>query len=280
MAIIEHLDVVYGTDDANQKMDVRTPSGTGPFPGLMCLPGGGFTGTGRKDPNFIELMEALTDEGFVTAAADYRIIPDFVMPSQLHDARGAIRAFRAGFATYNLDPDLVGIFGDSAGSILSGMAHCLPFTSQYNGTVGGNPGQSNVTQAACLVSGVASALRFGSLKPNDVLRVAILLGCSSPYGPDADAAIAAYLPNARDGEDFLYLSGATPPILIVQGALDDRLIIAGAKDLYYDAVEAGLNPATGQIGMFVNPDENHGLGNATTEDAFAAIVAFFTAKLV
>jgi acetyl esterase/lipase len=279
MAITEHLDIEF--DPVNHIfMDVRVPDGAGPFPGVLVLPGGGFIVQDRKAANIVALAEDITEAGFVTCVADYRSILDVSMPALMHDWRAALTTFRAQAATHNLIVDEIGVLGISAGGIGAVMMHVLPDSPEMNGAIADASGQSVVTQCAVAVSGVVSALRFASLKTNDVQRAALLVGCASPWGPDADAALQIYLPNARDPqtEEYLYLSAATDPILLVPGAKDGRLIVAGNWDLYWDAVAAGMTPGTG-IDIFINPDQGHGIGNATEPAAFARIVQFFNDNL-
>ena len=63
----------------------------------------------------------LTDAGFVVASADYRLSHEAHFPAQLHDAKAAVRWLRDHAADYDVDPDRIYAWGDSAGGHLASL---------------------------------------------------------------------------------------------------------------------------------------------------------------
>ena len=90
-------DVTYCTaGNVAMHMDLFFPqvSGTAPSPVALYIHGGGWT-SGSKDwlgrvvdPNL------LTAKGFLVAAVDYRLAPQYKWPAQIQDAKCAVRYHR------------------------------------------------------------------------------------------------------------------------------------------------------------------------------------------
>jgi acetyl esterase len=140
-------DVVYKVTRANVQigLDVYLPASPGPFPGLVIVHGGGFR-TGGKGPCELNCWSAegyrAAGSGFAAFVIDYRLtcIPNNVPAgvtspdlcgyrwerSKLHaavkDVHNAIAWVRANAATYDVEPDSVGVLGGSAGGNLAAMA--------------------------------------------------------------------------------------------------------------------------------------------------------------
>ena len=63
---------------------------------------------------------ALARAGFVVAAAEYRTVPNR-FPALLEDGKAAVRYLRAHAEELGIDPERIGVFGDSAGGYLVEM---------------------------------------------------------------------------------------------------------------------------------------------------------------
>lgn len=101
-------------------------------PLIIYLHGGGFTSGIRTYPSVKLLCRRMAQKGYAVANIDYRLDPNFslynslgnrrAMTDAMHDAKQAIRYFKANAATYKIDTSLVFIGGESAGAITSMMA--------------------------------------------------------------------------------------------------------------------------------------------------------------
>jgi len=101
-----------------QKLDLYVPkSGSGPFPLLVWIHGGGWQG-GSKDgcPWAFFVVR-----GYVVASINYRLSHHAVFPAQIDDCQAALRWLRKNAATYKIDQNLIGIGGASAGGHLSAL---------------------------------------------------------------------------------------------------------------------------------------------------------------
>ncbi|MGB7088391.1 MAG: alpha/beta hydrolase, partial [Phormidesmis sp.] len=87
------------------------------WPVIVYIHGGGWVEQSRRDcPG-----EQLSGYGYAIACVSYRYSSEATFPAQIHDVKGAVRWLRAHAQTYQLNPDKVGAFGESAGGHLSAL---------------------------------------------------------------------------------------------------------------------------------------------------------------
>lgn len=101
-------------------------------PLIIYLHGGGFTSGSRSYLSVKQICRRMANKGYAVANIDYRLDPNFelynsatdrrAMTDAMHDAKQAIRYFKANATTYKIDTSLVFIGGESAGAITSMMA--------------------------------------------------------------------------------------------------------------------------------------------------------------
>ncbi len=101
------------------ELELFRPRGTGPFPTVLVLHGGGWVGGNRREMNAIcaELVRA----GFAAATASYRFAPAHPWPAQVQDAKEAVTFLRANGARLGLRTDKLGTLGFSAGGHMASM---------------------------------------------------------------------------------------------------------------------------------------------------------------
>ena len=100
------------------RMTVMTPRTKARKPAVVYFPGGDFTSADHE--KFIEMRHALARAGFVVAAAEYRTVP-VKFPALVEDGKAAVRYLRAHADEYGIDPERIGVIGDSAGGYLVQM---------------------------------------------------------------------------------------------------------------------------------------------------------------
>ncbi|HEU4534102.1 MAG TPA: alpha/beta hydrolase, partial [Polyangiaceae bacterium] len=100
---------------------VYEPAGLGrPSPGLVFVHGGGFvTCDLDTHDSFCRRLAALGRLRVVSVA--YRLAPEHAFPAAVDDAVEAFRAVREGAGALGIDPERLGIGGDSAGGNLSAV---------------------------------------------------------------------------------------------------------------------------------------------------------------
>jgi acetyl esterase/lipase len=110
-------DVVYAQiGDRALAMDLYWHPGAGEPEPLVVWGHGGAWMSGDK--TWMPPVSYLLDNGFAMASIDYRLSQEALFPAQIEDCKAAIRWLRANAARYNLNPDRVGAWGESAGGYL------------------------------------------------------------------------------------------------------------------------------------------------------------------
>ena len=117
----KELDVAYGQESPNQRMDVFLPeAGDGPFPALIYIHGGGFAFGDKRDDHLEPPLKAL-QQGIAVAAVEYRLSGEAIFPAAVLDVRQAVRFVKAHAAQYRIDPERLIAIGGSAGGNLAAM---------------------------------------------------------------------------------------------------------------------------------------------------------------
>ncbi len=101
-------DITYCTvDSVPLKMNVYHPiTAEQPVPALVYVHGGGWTG-GDKASGAMEIRE-LVKRGYIVAAVNYRLAPEYKFPAQIEDMKCAVRFLRTNAQVYGLDADRIG----------------------------------------------------------------------------------------------------------------------------------------------------------------------------
>ena len=108
-------DIEYArVGEISLKLDANIPAGSGHFPAVIIVHGGGFTG-GNKRVFVTPIFEPLSRAGFAWFSIDYRLAPKFPFPAAIEDVDRAIEYLKAHAAEYKVDPKRIALLGESAG---------------------------------------------------------------------------------------------------------------------------------------------------------------------
>ena len=142
-----YKDLAYATISAAQKLDLYLPAaGSGPFPVVIMVHGGGFMFGDKADGMGLAGADQLLAAGYAVASINYRLSGEAQYPAQIFDAKAAVRFLRANAAQYNLDPENFGAWGASAGGNLVSLLGTTCGVSELEGDLG-NADQSSCVQA-------------------------------------------------------------------------------------------------------------------------------------
>lgn len=112
-------DLAYASGSSAQKLDLYIPTnGSGPFPVVIMVHGGGFMFGDKADGAGLTGVDQLLAAGYAVASINYRLSGEAQYPAQIFDAKAAVRFLRANAGKYNLNPDKFGAWGASAGGNL------------------------------------------------------------------------------------------------------------------------------------------------------------------
>jgi acetyl esterase/lipase len=217
------------------KLDFYEPTGDilNKRPLIIYMHGGGFTDTNQTKsfPHIAMLCDSFAHRGYIVASLDYRLdtsISNRAIINAMHDARAAVRFFKANASTYKVDTTRIFLGGESAGAINALSVNYIDQVSELlyppvapystEGTVegiSGNPGHSSNTKATlCFCGGTKTVLLdpvFDTLamQPADP-RLFQLHGTSDPLIPLQYALeVANRAKRIGIPQEFHPLAGAT-----------------------------------------------------------------------
>lgn len=225
--------LTYWTDGTTTlKADACLPKATPsePLPVVVLLHGGGFTEGDREGGGMRALCTLMANSGFVGVSIDYGLAPEFIYPTQEQDVEHAIEWLRAPeqVASLGIDPARVGLFGSSAGAILT---EAVATKGEGDLTTGTR------VKAAVALSGVSlfteEALSIGNPSPEAIAMVLGYLGC--------DAVDAASCPQAEEASALPRVDASDPPMFLANST--DELVPYGQAQQMKDALDAVGVPA-------------------------------------
>jgi acetyl esterase/lipase len=109
---------------------VYTPTDrSGPVPGLLDIHGGGFV-VGNIDTEHSMAARLVGTLGIVVVVVEYRLAPEHPFPAGLDDCYAALRWMVGAAGDLGVDPDRVGVYGQSAGG---GLAAALALLARDRG---------------------------------------------------------------------------------------------------------------------------------------------------
>ncbi len=234
---------------------------TGALPAVLCIHGGGFR-AGHRDGNNALCLK-LAQRGFVAATVSYRLAPKYQFPAAVHDVKAAVRWLRANAAKYQIDPERIGVTGDSAGGHLAQFLGVTAGVDEFEGD-GENAGQSS--RVACVVN------RYG---PSDFTK---------SYDQSVDAAEVLPLFLGGDLRTALRQHIRSSPLNWVTPDASPTLILHGTEDKYvaYDQgvwLRDRLQACGVEVELVTFAGAGHGFKGADAEKADRAMFGFLARHL-
>ena len=262
-------DVVFETgieytnpDNQHLQLNMARPkNGTGPFPTIICIHGGGFRAGNREGYNG-QCMR-LAQQGYVAMTVSYRLAPKYPFPAAIHDTKAAVRWSRANAARYKIDPERIGVTGGSAGGHLAQFLGVTSDVKEFEGE-GGNADQSS--KVVCVVN------FYG---PSDFTK---------SYGKSVDAAevLPLFLGGNLKTAHKQHLRAS--PLYWVTPNAAPTLCIHGTEDKYVAHEQAvwlieKLNASGVEAELLTLEGAGHGFKGKDAETAEKAMLAFFDKRL-
>lgn len=236
-------DVAYGTaEGVSLKLDLYSPpDATGTLPALVFIHGGGWV-AGSKQEFRTFALEMAKHHGFVCASIDYRLAPRFRFPSQVEDAKCAVRWLRANAERLQVDPQRIGAVGKSAGGYLAMMLGVLNPQDGWEGS-GGQPDQSSKVQAVVSISGPTT---FIAEQPpiRGHLLVANFLG-GNMYD---------HRELFQQASPISHVDAGDAPMLLLQGTRDSLVPVDHATQMAEALTTAGV---PGRVELLIGSGHNH-----------------------
>lgn len=231
-------DVVYAKRGKLElRLDIAFPEGDAQMrPALMCIHGGGWRAGDKK--SYHSRMKVMAKNGYVAATVQYRLSGVAPWPAQRDDVNDAFEWLVAHAKELRIDPERIGLVGESAGGHLA-LCH------------GMRPEQTaNQVRPRAIIN------CFGPTDMRDMTQidrarpmVAALVGAD-------DARIQEAGDKLADVSPLLFADRTDPPVLTIHGTDDDLVPFKQAK-LLDAALQKNLVPHV----IYPMEGVGHGYGN-------------------
>ena len=173
-------------------------------------------------------LSNLAQQGFVVASVEYRTSNEAKYPAPLQDVKAGIRYLRAHAERFCIDPDRIGVMGESAGGYLTCMA-ALADDPIYD--VGENLEYSSAVQAACPWYPPTDFRGFLYSDPEQCATApeSLLLGKNVMRHPEEALACCP----------VSFVTKDAPPFLIIHGDNDHTVPFGQGEELHDELEKAG-----------------------------------------
>lgn len=249
--------VVYATPNGVPlTMDVYYPKATVPVPrkAAVFIHGGAWLGGSTTSSVGKPDFNKLTNKGYTVFSIDYRVGPGS-FPLFIEDAKCAIRYLRANAAQYKINPQLIGVWGHSAGAHIAAMLALTP-QGMYEGDCGYHEFPSTVKAVATYAGPMDLTAGVDELRDSTIAYIERVFG-----------------DRAAEGSPVNYVSADDPPLLAVHGDLDESISMVQSQRLVNL-----LNAAGGQAQFLQVKNGGHYLTvpsicKRTTSDCYGAVAS-------
>lgn len=269
------LDLRYASQSNAQRLDLYLPAtGAGPFPLVVWIHGGGFSG-GTKTLADGAAARRLVDRGFAVASLGYRLSGEARFPAAVLDLKAALRHLRANASDYRIAPDRIGAWGSSAGGHLAAFLGVTGGVAEFEDASLGNAKQSSRVQAVVDWYGPSSLLEMDA--------DASAQGCAPYAGTGHDDASSpegrwlggkpSSIPQvASRASPVTWVSVDDPPFIIQHGGRDCSVPTEQGRRL-----RDALLPVLGAqaVSWLEFPSDGHGGPSFGAAENLDVITSFF-----
>ena len=239
-----YRDVLFASPQGHDlRMDLYIPLTDKPAPVVLWIFGGSWK-FGSK--GYHGNVRNLTRSGIAIASIQYRLSDTAPYPAQLEDCRTAAQWLRTNGFRFGLDPQRIGVSGESAGGHLAALLGTVEGVSRIRAVFAQYPPTD-------LVAMGRQYARPGH--PSDIEK---LLG-----GP-----IESKLALAAEASPVNHVCSSSPPFLIIHGARDKLVPLEQSQTLQRKLAQAHVESR-----LIVVPDKGHWF--ALDEKQMAEVASFF-----
>lgn len=218
---IEVKEVEFRRTAAGRQLMARIyqPQGAGPFPALLDLHGGAWN---NKDRFANEPMDrALAASGLLVVAIDMTLAPEAPYPASVQDASYGIRWLKAKAGSWNGDATRLGVMGSSTGGYMGELLGMRPHDARYNAIPLAEAPHLDASLAFVAARSPISDPYARYLQAEKMQRDHMMKNTKTFFVP---------WETIHEGNPQAVLdrgeAEALPPLLIMQGSLDDNVLPA------------------------------------------------------
>ena len=227
-------------------------------PAVLFIHGGGWIEGDRSQLRGYGIL--LARLGFVCMCNSYRLSNESIWPAQIQDVNCAIRYLRANATDLGLDPDRIGVSGNSAGGHLSLMAAATNYDQIFEGEGGSNEVSSKI-KAVCAIYPPTTIRQLEM--PNPLENAFLMLMGKEAKKEDYDKA-----------SPLNYVTEDYPPCMLIHGSTDSVVRLKDSTKFYEKLIEFN-RPAS----LHIFSEEEHAFdGEPDYGRAIADLQALFFLK--
>lgn len=236
------LDVPYGNASPRQCFDLYLPDeGSGPFPLLIHIHGGGFAFGDKRDDHMDAYLTGIK-QGWAVASVEYRLSGEATFPAAVLDCREAVRCIKSHADEFSIDPERVAVIGGSAGGNLAAMLGMNVPNGQFPGEKGrtGFSARPDVRAAVNQFGPVRFETMYAQAQANGLSQVPpdpAMMPESKYLGVPLDKAPAKLLAAAYPAT---YASERMAPMLVQHGTADHLVPWAQSEEFVKDLTNRGF----------------------------------------
>jgi acetyl esterase/lipase len=198
---------------------IYQPQGAGPFPVLLDLHGGAWN---NKDRFANEPMDrALAASGVLVVAIDLTLAPEAPYPASVQDANYGVRWLKAKAAGWSGDASSLGVLGSSTGGHIAELLAMRPRDVRYNAIPLAEAPRMDATISYVATRSPISDPHARWQQAEKMKREAMIKSTKTYFNP-WESIHEANPQEMLDRREAVTL----PPLLIMQGALDDNVLPA------------------------------------------------------
>ncbi len=249
IAIVDQVYASHGGVDL--RYDLFRPDSPETLPLIICIHGGGWISGCKED--YRELGLDLCRAGLAAAIPQYRLAPLHPFPAAVDDIAEFVRFCRGMAGEWNISPDRIGSFGNSAGGHLAAMAGLQ-------------------SEPASNVNAVVDVCGLTDLRnPRDT------------HLPISWSFIEQFLPMDYAGHEATFEAASpicrvfpgAPPFLVIHGEEDDIVPVSQSDAFVGTLKEKGV-----PVEYHRYPGEDHGFSNGSWPLIEATAVRFLKDRLI
>ncbi|MDP6443970.1 MAG: alpha/beta hydrolase [Pirellulaceae bacterium] len=259
--VVVEPNIAYRPGDSKSwRLDLARPKERGdqPRPAVVFIHGGGWRNGDKRTGYFLQGSLDYASQGYVCITINYRLVDEAPFPACLEDCKCAVRWLRAHAEKYNIDPDRIGGYGNSAGAHLVSLLGLVEKSAGLEGD-GPHRDQSSLLQAVCC-----------SAPPTDFTLWPLL----SRFGRQGGLLAGpeeTLEKRAERASPVSYARADAPPFLVVHGTTDSTVPIAHGDQFVKALRDAGAKDVT-----YLRIDRaGHGVFNQHAKKTHAAMKSFF-----
>jgi acetyl esterase/lipase len=261
-----HVDIPYREGNDKWKLDLALPTKASDTPraAIVFVHGGGWRGGDKVKGQWRALPLRYAEMGYVAISVNYRFVKEALFPACVEDVKCSVRWLRANAKKYNVDPERIGAYGNSAGAHLVSLLGLAGKEAKLEGD-GPFQDQSSSLQAVCASATPTDFVNWGKDKEEDPPRPMRVLA-----GDDA-----TYDARAKNGSPITHVHKDAPPFLLIHGNADPVVPIAQSDRFAKALRAAGAKDVT----FMIIDDANHGVFGRNSTVTHAAMESFFAKSL-